>query len=90
MATLAQSNPAPGSARASQRASTADKVKQDQDDGDHEKNVEKTAQGRGSHEPEEPKYKENNRNRIEHGITFPELTGSRNGSYKKQNQNNNQ
>jgi hypothetical protein len=54
--------------RPSCRASTAEKVNEDHDDRDHQKNMDKATEGVGSDEPEGPQYEQNNRDRIEHGM----------------------
>lgn len=52
----------------SKRASAADEIDQDHDDGDYHENVDEATHGVGSHEPEEPQYQQDNRNGIEHGM----------------------
>src|ERR1700693_842859 len=54
--------------RPSYRASPADEIDEDHDNGDHQKNMNKATEGVGSDEPEEPQYKQNIRDRIEHGM----------------------
>jgi hypothetical protein len=52
----------------SQRASSADEIKQNHDDGDYQENMDEAAHRVGTDEPEEPQYEKDNRNRIEHEI----------------------
>jgi hypothetical protein len=53
-------------AGASQRASSADEVQQDHDNGHHQENMDEATQGVGSNEPEKPQYEQYDCNRIEH------------------------
>jgi hypothetical protein len=48
--------------------SPANDSKQDDHDGDHQKNVNETAYGVGGDQPQKPQDEQNNSDRIEHGI----------------------
>jgi hypothetical protein len=66
-----------GAAPWSQRFSSADDPEQDNHDGDHQKDVNETADGVGSDQTKQPQDKQNNGNRIKHGICpFVHLAGS--------------
>jgi hypothetical protein len=64
-----------GSANASQRAPPADEVKQNHDDRDHQKYVDKATHRVGSDQSKQPQYEQNNRNRIEHEMHLSLLPG---------------
>jgi hypothetical protein len=50
----------------SQDSSSADDSKQDDHDGDYQKNVNETAHGVGGDHPQEPQYNQNNSDSVKH------------------------
>src|SRR4030065_535914 len=62
--------------RGSHGVSPANDSKQDDHDGDHQQNVNETADGIGADQPQEPQDEQHNSDRIEHGITLFQITGA--------------
>jgi hypothetical protein len=56
----------------SQGSSSADDSKQDDHDGDYQKNVNETMHGVGSNQPQKPQYNQNNSDSVKHN-NFPFL-----------------